>query len=152
MRIYHKNILVASVLALMIFSITACSTSMKENSATASNSQQSETAQSASDSVAPSTESASEPQQTEDKVQAIVVEIKDFAFSPNKVTIRKGSTVTFINRDNVKHTATADGGGFDTGLLGKDVSGNVKFDEAGTFTFHCSPHPGMTGTIVVEDK
>jgi plastocyanin len=197
MRFQHKNGLVALMLVVVIFAITACSSAMKEDYATASNTEQSDMIQAPSDSVTPSTEPASaspatatatasespspvaeeshqhdpssepsptptpkpspEPtkkpaKETEDKAQTVVVEIKDFAISPEKVTIRKGSTVIFINRDKVKHTATADGGEFDTGLLGKDVSGKVKFDETGTFTFYCSPHPGMTGTIVVEDK
>jgi plastocyanin len=195
MRFQHKNGLVALMLVVLIFVITACSSAMKEDYAMASNTEQSDMIQAPSDSVTPSTEPASaspatatatasespspvaeeshqhdpssepsptptpspEPtkkpaKETEDKAQTVVVEIKDFAISPEKVTIRKGSTVIFINRDKVKHTATADGGEFDTGLLGKDVSGKVKFDETGTFTFYCSPHPGMTGTIVVEDK
>jgi plastocyanin len=219
MRNLYRNIIFGLMLAIMIFVITACSSSTKEDQPVASNTQQSETNQSPSDSVAPSNDSVSapasesasptttpesaspamasaspspsadaeethqhepstepspspskskpspepspspsesksspEPSAEDRSDKAIVVEIKDFAFSPDKVTIRKGSTVTFINRDKVKHTATADGGEFDTGLLGTDVSGEVKFDETGTFTFYCSPHPGMTGTIVVQDK
>jgi plastocyanin len=94
--------------------------------------------------------SASPSQGNDDKAEVVVVEIKDFAFSPSKVTIRKGDTVQFVNRDKIKHTATADDGGFDTGLLGQDVSKDVVFKDEGTFTFFCTPHPGMTGTIVVE--
>ncbi|WP_372637509.1 plastocyanin/azurin family copper-binding protein [Cohnella sp.] len=81
----------------------------------------------------------------------MVIEIKDFAFSPAKVTIGKGTTVIFVNRDKVEHTATADGGEFDTGLFGKDESKEVKFEDAGTFTYYCAPHPGMIGSIIVED-
>ncbi len=101
-------------------------------------------------SVSEASESPSKEPVKEDK--EVVIEIKDFAFSPAEVTIRNGTTVTFINRDKVKHTATADGEEFDTGLFGKDVSKEVKFDESGTFTYYCAPHPGMTGTIIVEDK
>jgi plastocyanin len=104
-------------------------------------------------SVEPSKEPSAEPsQESEAHEQTVVVEIKDFAFSPSEITVHKGTTVQFINRDKVKHTATADGGEFDTGLLGKDVSAEVKFDDAGTFTYYCTPHPGMTAKIIVDDK
>ncbi|WP_158602162.1 cupredoxin domain-containing protein [Cohnella endophytica] len=102
-------------------------------------------------SVKPS-EGSSASAESESPKQEVIVEIKDFAFSPEKVTVRKGTKVTFINRDKIKHTATGDNGEFDTGLLGQDVPGDVIFDEAGTFAYHCEPHPGMTGTIVVEDE
>lgn len=101
-------------------------------------------------SAEPSKEPSAEPTH-EDHQETVVVEIKDFAYSPSEITIHKGTTVKFINRDKVKHTATADGGEFDTGLLGKDVSGEVKFDDVGTFTYYCAPHPGMTAKIVVEE-
>lgn len=78
------------------------------------------------------------------------VSIANFAFSPKTITIKKGTTVVFTNQDSVSHTATADGGSFDTGLLAKGESGFVTFDKAGTFTYHCTPHPYMKATIVVE--
>ncbi|MFD0670230.1 cupredoxin family copper-binding protein [Cohnella sp. GCM10027633] len=79
------------------------------------------------------------------------MEIKGFAFSPGELTIKKGTTVVFINRDKVKHTATADGGAFDTGLLGKDESAKVEFKDEGTFSYYCAPHPDMKATIIVTD-
>ncbi len=92
-----------------------------------------------------------EPTTPEEKAETVIVEIKDFAFSPEEITIPKGSTVKFINRDKPKHTATADGGEFETALLGEDESEEVKFDTAGTFTYYCAPHPAMVGKIIVED-
>ena len=79
-----------------------------------------------------------------------IVEIKDFAFSPSALEIRKGDTVRFINRDEAGHTATADDGSFDTKLLKQDKSGDVVFASAGTFGYYCAPHPGMKGTITVK--
>lgn len=78
------------------------------------------------------------------------VEIKGFAFSPASITVKAGTQVTFTNRDSVGHTATADDASFDTGILAKDESGTVTFDTPGTFTYHCTPHPNMKGTVVVE--
>ncbi|MFC5403657.1 plastocyanin/azurin family copper-binding protein [Cohnella soli] len=95
-------------------------------------------------------ESAQASAEASEKV--VIVEIKDFAFSPSEVTVRKGATVKFINRDDVKHTATSNDGIFDTGLLGKDVAEEVKFDKTGEYAYYCTPHPGMTGTIKVEDE
>lgn len=77
------------------------------------------------------------------------VAIRDFAFSPRTVEIRVGDTVTWTNRDSVAHTATAQNGSFDTGSLGEGESGSVRFTAAGTYRYVCTPHPEMTGTVVV---
>ena len=78
------------------------------------------------------------------------VAISGSAFSPATVTVVVGDTVTWTNRDQISHTATADGGAFDTGALGNGESGTVTFATAGSFPYHCTIHPTMTGTIVVE--
>jgi plastocyanin len=77
------------------------------------------------------------------------VAIQDFAFGPRTVTINAGDRVTWTNRDSVEHTATARNGSFDTGLLGQGESRSVRFTVAGTYRYVCTPHPTMTGTIVV---
>jgi plastocyanin len=77
------------------------------------------------------------------------VDIRDFAFSPRTVEIRVGDTVRWTNRDSVAHTATARNGSFDTGLLADGESGSVRFTTAGTYRYVCTPHPDMTGTVVV---
>jgi hypothetical protein len=78
------------------------------------------------------------------------VAISDFSFSPGTVTVAVGDTVTWTNSDAQDHTATADGGSFDTGTLGNGESGTVTFSTAGSFPYHCTIHPQMTGTVVVE--
>lgn len=77
------------------------------------------------------------------------IDIRDFAFSPRTVEIRVGDTVRWTNRDSVAHTATARNGSFDTGLLSEGESGSVRFTAAGTYRYVCTPHPDMTGTVVV---
>lgn len=77
------------------------------------------------------------------------VDIRDFAFSPRTVEVRVGDTVRWTNRDSVAHTATARNGSFDTGLLAEGESGSVRFTAAGTYRYVCTPHPDMTGTVVV---
>ena len=78
------------------------------------------------------------------------VGISGFNFSPASVTVAVGDTVTWTNSDDVPHTATADGGAFDTGTLDNGGTNTVTFSTAGTFPYHCSVHPQMTGTVVVE--
>lgn len=75
------------------------------------------------------------------------VTISDFAFAPATLTIAVGDTVTWTNEDAIEHTAT--GAGFDSGLLAQGASFSHTFTAAGTFDYVCTPHPTMTGRIVV---
>ena len=77
------------------------------------------------------------------------IPIADFAFPPT-TTVQVGDTVTWNNTSGVAHTATADGGSFDTGSIADGASGSVTFAAAGTFPYHCTIHPAMVGSIVVE--
>jgi plastocyanin len=86
---------------------------------------------------------------SEESAQVHVVEIVKFAFSPSKLEIKAGDHVKFINKDEVRHSATADDDSFDTGLFGQDEEKEVIFSEDGEFTYYCSPHPAMQGTIIV---
>ena len=78
------------------------------------------------------------------------VSISGFAFNPATVTVNVGDSVTWTNNDDVPHTATADNGSFNTGQLGSGDSDSVTFKSAGTFAYHCSVHPSMNGTVVVQ--
>lgn len=75
--------------------------------------------------------------------------IKDFEFQPRELKVRVGTVVTFSNKDPVAHSVTADDKSFDTGLLEPNQSREIRFTKAGTFKYHCGPHPSMTATIVV---
>lgn len=77
------------------------------------------------------------------------VEIADFSFGPNSVTIEAGTSVTWVNNDLVTHTATGVGGAFDTGEIAAGASVSVTFDTPGAYAYTCTIHPDMTGTIVV---
>lgn len=78
------------------------------------------------------------------------VTIQGFAFSPPTLTIKVGESVTWTNKDLVGHSATADDKSFDIGVIGQGESATATFIKAGTFTYHCTPHPNMKGTIIVE--
>ena len=77
------------------------------------------------------------------------VTIADFSFTPATITIHVGDTVTWTNHGPSAHTATADNGSFNTGVLQKGQSASHTFTTAGTVTYICSIHPFMHGTVVV---
>ena len=77
------------------------------------------------------------------------VEIVNFAYAPQELTIRVGDTVTWTNLDVVAHTATSTSGAFDSGDLEQGESYSLTFDAAGTYDYLCTPHPSMTGRIIV---
>jgi plastocyanin len=81
--------------------------------------------------------------------KTMTVSIKDFAFNPPNATVAPGTTVTWVNNDQVPHTATANDGTFDSGTLQPGQSYSFAFDEPGTYAYHCNIHPYMTATITV---
>jgi plastocyanin len=80
---------------------------------------------------------------------ATTVTIADFQFTPATITIHVGDTVTWVNHGPSAHTATTNNGSFNTGVLQKGHSASHTFTKAGTFTYICSIHPFMHGTVVV---
>lgn len=79
------------------------------------------------------------------------VTIQNFAFAQASITVRKGDKIIFQNRDSAGHTATADKGAFDSGIIeqGKSFTLDTSKLSAGTYPYHCAPHPDMKGTVVV---
>src|SRR5919107_1520032 len=78
------------------------------------------------------------------------VEIRNNAFDPAQLNVAPGTTVTFVNNDNVPHTATSDNKLFDLEIP-PGSSYPVVLEGEGTVTYHCELHPEMKGTIVVGD-
>ena len=79
------------------------------------------------------------------------VSIVDFAFSPKTVNVQLGDTVIWTNNGGSPHTVTSDGG---SGPLGSATLNNgdtyqFTFTTDGTYDYHCSIHPSMTGTVNV---
>jgi plastocyanin len=72
------------------------------------------------------------------------------AFSPNPLTIARGTTVTWVNNDAATHDATADAGAFDTGAIAPGAQASMTFQSAGAFPYHCARHPGMVAMIDVQ--
>lgn len=81
---------------------------------------------------------------------AAAVTIQNFAFHPGTVTVAVGTTITWTNQDSAAHTATSDTNAFDTGTIAQGQSKSVTFNQPGTFPYHCSIHPNMVASVVVQ--
>ena len=77
------------------------------------------------------------------------VSIDGMAFSVGSLIVASGTTVTWTNNDNVTHTVTADDGSFDSGNIAAGGTFKHTFSSAGTFNYHCTIHPGMKASVVV---
>lgn len=82
----------------------------------------------------------------------IQVRIEDFKFAPEKLKVRPGTKVTWVNKDDEPHSATSSEKPkrFDSGVLDSAQSFSFTFTEPGSFAYFCKLHPHMTGVIVVE--
>ncbi|MCB1246045.1 MAG: cupredoxin domain-containing protein, partial [Acidimicrobiia bacterium] len=82
------------------------------------------------------------------------------AYSPNELTVKVGTTVTWVNNDTTMHTVTSgtvtdnvpnSDGIFDSGFLAEGDTFSYTFTEVGEFPYHCLPHPWMQGTVIVTE-
>jgi len=88
------------------------------------------------------------------RVQSTKVEIVNYAYAPVTVTVKVGQTVTWTNQDSMRHDVVMDDEGAEgpnSELLAKSESYSYTFTKAGTYAYHCSPHPYMKATVVVEE-
>ena len=78
------------------------------------------------------------------------VTIENFAFSPAKLTVAPGTTVVWLQKDTVGHTVTSDTNAWTTSpLLDQGKTFSYTFTKAGSYSYHCGPHPYMQGTVTV---
>lgn len=75
--------------------------------------------------------------------------IQNMSFSPATITVSAGTTVTWTNKDAIAHTVTSDNNLFNSGNIGSNGTFSYTFSTAGSFSYHCSIHPTMKGTVVV---
>jgi plastocyanin len=81
------------------------------------------------------------------------IEIKDFSFNPKTLTVKSGEKITWINRDEEPHTVVSVEKQFKkSSALDTDQTFTITAGAPGTYTYFCSVHPKMTGTIVVEKQ
>jgi plastocyanin len=79
------------------------------------------------------------------------VDIQGFTFSPVQIKVKKGDAITFTNKDSMQHSATANDGSFDTGLMSNGESRAITFNTTGTVNYHCKLHTSMQATVIVEE-
>jgi plastocyanin len=81
----------------------------------------------------------------------ILVSIDNFTFAPKDLTVAAGTTVTWVNHDDVPHTATSTAGpqSFDSKALDTDEKYSFTFSKSGTYRYYCKVHPHMTASVVV---
>lgn len=84
---------------------------------------------------------------------AATVKIDNFTFGPQTVTVTAGTTVTWINQDDIPHTVVAnDGKSFRSKVLDTGDRFSFTFARPGRFGYFCSIHPHMTGTVLVKPR
>jgi len=87
-------------------------------------------------------------QQTSQPKEKNTITIKDFAFSPNALTVKVGDTVTWSNEDGVVHTIKSSD--FNSPNIKNGDTYKFQFTKSGTFDYSCGIHPSMKGKVVVE--
>lgn len=106
-------------------------------------------------STSPNTYQPAQPEQqpTEQKATNNDIDIRNFAFAPGNLTVRKGTTVKWTNYDMAAHTVTEGDGktGPSSPVLNQNQSYSFTYDQAGTYAYKCSIHPNMTGTVIVTE-
>ena len=77
--------------------------------------------------------------------------MQNTSFVPQSIIISPGTTLTWINQDNIAHTTTSDDGLWDSGTMNQGDVFEYTFTNVGTFAYRCTIHPNvMTGEIIVE--
>lgn len=84
-----------------------------------------------------------------DSAGVVEIEMSAITYTRAHIVVPAGTTVRWVNRDPLAHTVTADDRRFDSDLIEPGVSWQRRFDEPGTFRYHCTPHPFMRGIVVV---
>ncbi len=75
--------------------------------------------------------------------------IQNMAFSPSTITVTAPVTIKWTNKDGIAHTVTSNTGLFDSGNMGGGSTFSQLFDTPGSYPYHCTIHPDMTGTVIV---
>jgi plastocyanin len=78
------------------------------------------------------------------------VKIDNFVFNPQELTVAVGTTVKFVNHDDIPHTVVDKNKGFRSKALDTDDSFSFTFANAGTYDYFCGLHPHMQGKIIVK--
>lgn len=82
--------------------------------------------------------------------RTVRVPIRGFEYTPSALTVQAGDTVAWTNDDIVPHTATTADGSVNSGAIGPNATWSYVASQKGSFSYHCTFHPSMQGTLRVE--
>jgi|HubBroStandDraft_6_1064221.scaffolds.fasta_scaffold1156408_1 plastocyanin len=86
----------------------------------------------------------------ENQPATAAVKIDNFSFAPATLTVAAGTTVTWVNHDDIPHNVVSTDGLFKSKVIDTDEKFSFTFTKAGTFPYFCGIHPKMTGKVVVQ--
>jgi len=92
---------------------------------------------------------AASPPAGPDTASRHTVIIEGMRFHPEKIVVRRGERIKWINKDPFPHTVTAAGGRFDSGTIAPDGSWTYAAGKSGKYDYSCTFHPTMKGSVVV---
>jgi amicyanin len=79
------------------------------------------------------------------------VRIDNFTFTPQEITITRGTTLTWVNDDDIPHTVAATNKAFRSKAMDTEQKFSFTFTEPGTYEYFCSLHPHMQGKVIVKE-
>jgi len=79
------------------------------------------------------------------------VRIDNFTFTPQEITITRGSTLTWVNDDDIPHTIAATNKAFRSKAMDTEQKFSFTFTQPGTYEYFCSLHPHMQGKVIVKE-
>ncbi|MGI8579374.1 MAG: cupredoxin domain-containing protein [Solirubrobacteraceae bacterium] len=131
--------LLATALFTLVLAVAGCGSSSKSSS------------ESSAPSSTPSSASTPAPSSSGSSGGgAVAINMQNIAFDPKQATAKVGQTVTWTNEDATDHNVKADSGAsFSSKDFGKGGTYSYKLTKAGTITYECTIHPGMTATLSV---
>ena len=78
--------------------------------------------------------------------------MQNMAFDPTSITVSVGTTVKWTNKDSFTHNVTSSTGAFSSGSMASNATFSFQFNSAGTYNYSCTIHPGMNGTVIVQQS
>ncbi|MDX6658497.1 MAG: hypothetical protein QOH62_3290 [Solirubrobacteraceae bacterium] len=125
------------ILALLALTAAGCGSSSNSSSSSSGS----------SSTPATTTGAATSSGGTAAKSGTVTIDMQNIAFNPKTVTVKVGQTVKWVNKDDVPHNVT--GGPLKSSTFNKGGSYAYTPKKAGTISYVCTIHPGMTGTLTV---
>jgi plastocyanin len=78
------------------------------------------------------------------------IKIDNFTFTPQIVTVKVGTKITWTNSDDIPHTVVSSDSSFRSKTLDTDEKFSFTPTKPGSYSYFCSIHPKMTATVVVQ--